>query len=109
MKAKFFPKRNYNFRDGNSDAPCAYFDGVYNYFNLNNAAFHAKWPSQQWNGPCAENVTYNADYEGSIKSYTYLINRKIKVVLYNGNADAVVPYIDTYKGLELLKLYPTST
>lgn len=31
-------------------APCAYFDGVFNYFNLNEEAYHAK--KHKWNGPC---------------------------------------------------------
>lgn len=33
-------------------APCAYFDGVYNYFNINANAYHRAFPSQIWNGPC---------------------------------------------------------
>lgn len=33
-------------------APCAYFDGVFDYFNLNAEAYHAKTPGQKWNGPC---------------------------------------------------------
>lgn len=33
-------------------APCAYFDGVFKYFNLNEVAYHAKWSGQKWNGPC---------------------------------------------------------
>ena len=31
-------------------APCAYFDGILNYFNLNKDAFHSK--KSEWNGPC---------------------------------------------------------
>jgi hypothetical protein len=108
LKHQFAPKRKYNFRDGDSSAPCAFFDGVFNYFNLNGKAYHAKFDDMQWNGPCADNITYNADADGSIESYKYLISRKINIVLYNGNADAVVPYIDTYKGMNLLKLYPIS-
>ena len=33
-------------------APCAYFDGVYDYFNINEVAYHAKFSQQKWNGPC---------------------------------------------------------
>lgn len=33
-------------------APCAYFDGVYDYFNKNEEPFHAKFQGMQWNGPC---------------------------------------------------------
>lgn len=33
-------------------APCAYFDGVYDYFNKNEEQFHAKFKGMVWNGPC---------------------------------------------------------
>ena len=33
-------------------APCAYFDGMLNYFNLNEKEFKAKFEGQHWNGPC---------------------------------------------------------
>ena len=36
----------------NANAPCAFFDGMYSYFNLNQEAFHAKFPGMKWNGPC---------------------------------------------------------
>ena len=36
-------------------APCAYFDGVYEYFNLNSQKFHAKFDGMNWNGPCVYN------------------------------------------------------
>lgn len=32
------------------------------------------------------------------------IERKISIILYNGNWDAVVPYVDTLKGMKLLNL-----
>ena len=37
-------------------APCAYFDGLYQYFNINYQAYHAKGRESEkmkWNGPCA--------------------------------------------------------
>lgn len=34
-------------------APCAYFDGVFDYFNINEVAYHAKFDGMKWNGPCA--------------------------------------------------------
>jgi hypothetical protein len=37
---------------GFNGAPCAYFDGMFNYFNLNEVDFRAKFPNQRWNGPC---------------------------------------------------------
>ena len=33
-------------------APCAYFDGMFNYFNINEKEFRAKFQDQLWNGPC---------------------------------------------------------
>ena len=62
-----------------------------------------------WNGPCAENITYNIDPAGSMASYRYLLSlipttRKISIILYSGNWDAVVPYVDTVKGIKKLNL-----
>lgn len=36
-------------------APCAYFDGIYDYFNTNEEQFHAKFKGMVWNGPCVTN------------------------------------------------------
>jgi hypothetical protein len=33
-------------------APCAYLDGIYDYFNKNEDQFHAKFKGMVWNGPC---------------------------------------------------------
>lgn len=33
-------------------APCLYFDGVYNYFNIHDIEYKAKWSGMNWNGPC---------------------------------------------------------
>lgn len=33
-------------------APCAYFDGMFNYFNIHEKEYRAKFPNQLWNGPC---------------------------------------------------------
>lgn len=35
-------------------APCAYFDGVFDYFNLNEESYHGKFTGQKWNGPCVK-------------------------------------------------------
>jgi len=35
-------------------APCSYFDGLYDYFNQNEQAYHAAWSGQKWNGPCVK-------------------------------------------------------
>lgn len=33
-------------------APCAYFDGIFDYFNIHEVNYHAKFSGQKWNGPC---------------------------------------------------------
>eukprot|EP00178_Gracilaria_changii_P005607 TRINITY_DN19359_c0_g1_i1.p1 TRINITY_DN19359_c0_g1~~TRINITY_DN19359_c0_g1_i1.p1 ORF type:complete len:137 (-),score=8.57 TRINITY_DN19359_c0_g1_i1:292-702(-) len=38
---------------GFNGAPCAYFDGMFNYFNLHEKEYKAKFDGQLWNGPCA--------------------------------------------------------
>lgn len=35
-------------------APCAFFDGMFDYFNLNEVEYKAKFPGQKWNGPCVK-------------------------------------------------------
>lgn len=35
-------------------APCAFFDGIYYYFNTNEEQFHAKFTGMEWNGPCVK-------------------------------------------------------
>jgi len=61
-----------------------------------------------WNGPCAGNVSanYHVDLKGSLESYRYLLTRThvLQFVLYNGEWDAVVPYVDTLKNLAKLNL-----
>lgn len=108
---KHSPKRKYDFSDKlkSQGAPCAYDDGIYHYFNAHQDEYHSRRPDKVWNGPCAENIVYHADPAGSIESYKYLLSRKINIVLYNGNADSVVPYNDTVKGLDILQRLPTST
>lgn len=45
-----------------------------------------------------------------MSSYRYLLSlqmnetRKISIILYNGNWDAVVPYVDTLKNIRKLNL-----
>lgn len=81
---------------------------MFNYFNLNEVAFRAKFPDHRWNGPCADNITYNIDRDGSMDSYRYLLSRiheKSYVIhLYNGNWDVVVPYHDTVENINRLNL-----
>lgn len=52
------------------------------------------------------NAKYLIDQSGSMFQYTYLLTRlnDIHLVLYNGDWDAVVPYVDTIKNLDRLKI-----
>jgi len=101
--------RNQQPRKKFNGAPCAYFDGVFDYFNLNEVAYHAKWSGMKWNGPCAENISYTIDLAGSMASYRILLSRlstkNYQIVLYNGDWDDVVPYHDTVKAIKELYLY----
>ena len=91
----------------NGDAPCAFFDGVFAYFNLNSEAYNAKFKGMTWNGPCAENITYSIDLKGSMASYRYLLGRNLyTIALYSGDWDDVVPYVDTIKNMKKLNLQP---
>lgn len=94
----------------NGNAPCAYFDGVFSYFNANAEAYHAKFKGMTWNGPCAENISYSIDLKGSMASYRYLLSKinKYSITLYNGDWDDVVPYIDTLKNMRKLNLEPNN-
>lgn len=48
---------------------------------------------------------YNILPSGSMISYKHLMGRnKYQIVMYNGNWDAAVPYVDTIKNLEKLGL-----
>lgn len=84
-------------------APCAYFTGMSNYFNYHTHDYNAKWTEMKWNGPCAQNITYHMDPRGSVDSYAFLLSREInrtQIILYSGNWDVVVPYVDTIKNIE---------
>jgi hypothetical protein len=50
-------------------------------------------------------INYEIEQTGSLDDYRYLLaQKKYKIVLYNGDWDAVVPYTDTLKGLASLNL-----
>lgn len=92
----------------NGNAPCAFFDGLYSYFNTHSDLFYAKWKGMTWNGPCAENISYTMDLAGSMASYKHLLSRTnlYSIALYNGDWDDVVPYVDTLKNMKKLNLEP---
>jgi hypothetical protein len=77
-------------------------------------AWKSKFEKETWRGPCPNNdFKYSVDPAGSMESYRYLLGltdpRKIGITLYNGNWDAVVPYVDTLKGMAILNLRESNT
>lgn len=57
----------------------------------------------------AEDISskYQIDQDGSMASMRFIIEKEMEgfiVVLYNGDWDSVVPYIDTIKNLEKLDM-----
>lgn len=50
----------------NGGAPCAFFDGVYNYFNLHAVEYHAKFSGQVWDGPCVHFRSMNVGWRCGI-------------------------------------------
>lgn len=58
---------------------------------------------------CSDKVftTYDMTVEGSMEEYKFLLGLgKYKIILYSGDWDDVVPYIDTLKNLKKLDLDP---
>jgi hypothetical protein len=56
------------------------------------------------NWTVCSNIKYTITPEGSMDEYkTIFLNTAIKVWLFNGDWDDVVPYPDTEKGLEKLR------
>jgi hypothetical protein len=47
---------------------------------------------------------YVVNQKGSMKEMASLLQQKIKIYLFNGDWDDVVPFTDTYKNLERLGL-----
>jgi hypothetical protein len=112
-------KGKYNSEDtGKNGAPCAFFDGLLDYFTAHTQEYHAQ-DGMKWNGPCvtsiytqADDVTgkYYINVEGSMHEYRYLLNKleDYHIVLYSGDWDDVVPFTDTMKNLEALYLKESS-
>lgn len=101
--ASFRIPRNHSYGDGD----CEYDHGLQTYFDVN---AHI-WNSQTSVPFAACNDTifeaYDREPRGSLDAYRSIINRgQIKVYLYNGDWDDVVPFRDTIKNLQLLDLQP---
>lgn len=82
---------------------CPNDNGAVKYWNLNKHAFHVFDVNKDWE-PCSE-INYTLGNDGSMAQYRNIfLNRAVKVWLYNGDWDDVVPYRDTEKNLKELKV-----
>lgn len=80
--------------------------GAQNYWNLNKYHYHVDHTGKTW-APCI-NIRYTITEDGSMKEYAQIfLNKAIKVWLFNGDWDDVVPYRDTENNLEILKIPKT--
>ena len=74
--------------------------------NLNKYHYHVDHINKIW-APCS-NIRYTMTEDGSMKEYAQIfLNKAIKVWLFNGDWDDVVPYRDTENNLEVLKIPKT--
>jgi hypothetical protein len=75
--------------------------GIISYWNTNKKEFHVEVTNKDW-APCA-NITYSITESGSLRQYAeILLNRAVKVWLYSGDWDDVVPFGDTAKNVQSL-------
>jgi hypothetical protein len=82
---------------------CPSDDGAIQYFNLTKHAFHVDHVNKTWE-PCTE-INYDMTEDGSMREYFEIfLNKGIRVLLFSGDWDDVVPYRDTEKNLELLRV-----
>eukprot|EP00178_Gracilaria_changii_P001489 TRINITY_DN12016_c0_g2_i1.p1 TRINITY_DN12016_c0_g2~~TRINITY_DN12016_c0_g2_i1.p1 ORF type:complete len:105 (+),score=2.72 TRINITY_DN12016_c0_g2_i1:657-971(+) len=73
--------------------------GAIDYWNLNKYAYHVENISKTWS-VCAR-LKYTMTERGSIQEYKrILFNGGIRVWLYSGDFDDVVPFTDTEKNVE---------
>jgi carboxypeptidase C (cathepsin A) len=92
-----------------SDSPCTDDIGITNYFNKDTvrAQLHIK-RADQWT-PCSEKVGNNYHMSNSSLSFFPTFKQKgLKVLLYSGNVDAVVPYVETEEYIKQIGWKQTS-
>ena len=72
------------------------------YMNLYKAAYHVEKVNKTWD-TCAD-INYDITVEASMEEFRQIfLNKAIKVWLFSGDWDSVVPYPDTYYNVNLLK------
>lgn len=83
---------------------CPNDNGIIEYLRLNREELHNLNPLE-WT-PCAS-LMYTMENTGSIAQYKrILLNRGVRVWLYNGDWDDVVPLTDTLKNLGKMNILP---
>lgn len=99
---KMEPEKGVNLNLGAIDE-CPNDNGAIKYWNSNTHAYHVDNSGKTWE-PCTD-VNYTIGLDGSMEEYRRIfLNRAVKVWLFNGDWDDVVPYRDTEKSLEALKI-----
>lgn len=82
---------------------CPNDNGAIKYWNLNVNAFNLNNTKKTWE-PCTD-LNYTLGIDSSMEEYKRIfLNRAVKVWLFNGDWDDVVPFRDTEKNLAELKI-----
>lgn len=83
---------------------CPSDDGIISYLRINKDVLKSK-STEDWT-PCAP-ISYTISNEGSIAEYKrIMLNRAVRIWLYNGDWDDVVPLTDTLKNLNNMNVKP---
>jgi hypothetical protein len=81
---------------------CPNDNGIIQYFVAHASDYHSK-STEDWT-PCTD-VNYDIDPKGSIAQYKRIrLNSAVKIWLFNGDWDDVVPFPDTLKNLEKMNI-----
>ena len=81
---------------------CPLDQGMEDYWNLNKVAYHVDKYNKTWS-PCVH-INYHITERGSMNEYRrILLTKSIRVWLFSGDADDVVPFTDTKKNVQLLQ------
>lgn len=84
-------------------APCAYFDGLRQYFNMSTVEYNAKWANMTWNGPCVRAVLHRLK---TSPTTSIPAGQWIPIVTYSGKYEN----IPSYSTMEIgTPWYPTKT
>ena len=74
------------------------------YWNFNKYSYNINAKALNKNWTVCSNLKYRVNMKGSMEQYsTIFLNKAVKVWLYNGDWDDVVPFPDTEKNLNILR------